>query len=133
MNLQKVTKYDRVLQNNRRPYTVSNLSFPAYQPLLFPIRHLSQAFREVNLYKFITQFFYTFSKRRFYVISQLPGDKVFFHRILRLIYVTSPHSPFILQNFPHSPLILNNFALNGGDTSTRVFHIIPHISDCLFS
>ena len=50
-----------------------------------------------------------------YVISPPPGDK-FFHRIHRLIYVISPHSSLILQNFAHSPLILHIFALNGGDT-----------------
>ena len=50
-----------------------------------------------------------------YVISPPPGDK-FFNRIRRLIYVISPHSSLILQNFPHSPLILHIFALNGGDT-----------------
>ena len=56
-------------------------------------------------------------------MSPLPAIKFFFHRNNRMIYVVSPHSPFMLQNFPHSPLILLNFALNGDDISTRVLTV----------
>ena len=60
-----------------------------------------------------------FTKRSIYVISPVPGDKVFFRRTHQLIYLILPHSKLILHNFPHSPLILHNVALNVGDTSTR--------------